>query len=290
MVWRKTAIGLVREEGKMALIRQFFITFLFLLCVLSSFAQKAFLPPSARIKPKVSDGVVYGVKVGANSTWLYYTNPHLKVLPHDLMIGPTASVFIEVPFFDVFSFAPELNVQQKGGAISYIYEEDYHVEYKLKAMCASARLPLLIYVPVSKYFKPYIFGAAEIGRVVGGSISLSQPGLEIPSVSLPISASNMNMWYWAPIVGAGFRVNIPLPHVTLVLKLDAAYNWGLSDTFSMQEHDETAIPTNVHAYNHQGARYLRGLELNIGIGFTPAKRSICDQFNSSFKRQVISYD
>ena len=209
----------------MTMIRQFFITLLFLLCAWSSYAQKGFLPPSARIKPKVNNGVVYGVKVGTNSTWLYYTNPHLKVLPHDLMIGPTASVFIEVPFFDVFSFAPELNVQQKGGAISYIYEEDYHVEYKLKAMCASARLPLLIYVPVSKYFKPYIFGAAEIGRVVGGSISLSQPGLEIPSVSLPISASNMNMWYWAPIVGAGFRVNIPLPHVTLVLKLDAAYNW-----------------------------------------------------------------
>lgn len=290
MVWRKTAIGLVREEGKMTMIRQLFITLFFLFCVLSSFAQKAFLPPSARIKPKVSNGIVYGVKVGANNMWLYYTNPHLKVLPHDLMIGPTASVFIEVPFLDVFSFAPELNVQQKGGATSYIYEEDYHVEYKLKVMCASARLPLLIYAPVSKYFKPYVFGAAEIGRVVGGSISLSQPGLEIPSVSLPISASNMNMWYWGPIVGAGFRVNVPLPHVTLVLKLDAAYNLGLSDTFSMQEHDETAIPTNVHAYNHQGVRYFRGLELNIRIGFTPAKRSICDQFNSSFKRQVISYD
>ena len=222
--------------------------------------------------------------------WLYYTNPHLSVLPHDFMIGPTASVFIEVPFHDVLSFAPELNVQQKGGTTSYIYEQDYHVEYKLKAMCASARLPLLIYAPVSKYFKPYAFGAAEIGRVIGGSISLSQPGLEIPSVSLPISASNMSEWYWGPIVGAGFRVNLPFPHFTMVMKLDAAYSWGLSDTFSMQEHDETAIPTNVYAYNHQGERYLRGLELNIGIGFTPAKRSICDQFNSSLKRQVISYD
>ena len=239
---------------------------------------------------KINNGIVYGVKMGANSARLYYTNPHLSVLPHDLMIGPTVSVFIEIPFLSVFSVAPELNVQQKGGATSYIYEENYHVEYKLKALYASARLPLLLYAPVSKYFKPYVFGAVEIGRVIGGSISLSQPGLEIPSVSLPISASNMNMWYWGPIVGAGFRVNIPLPYVTLVLKLDGAYNWGLSDTFSTQEHDETAIPTNVHAYNHQGARYLRGLEFNVGIGFTPAKRSICDQFNSSFKRQTIFYD
>lgn len=242
------------------------------------------------MRPKVSNGIVYGIKVGANSTWLYYTNPHLKVLPHDLMIGPTASVFIEVPFYDVLSFAPELNLQQKGGATSYIYEQDYHVEYKLKAMCASARLPLLLYIPVSKYFKPYVFGAAEIGNVIGGSISLSQPGLEIPSVSLPISASNMNMWYWGPLVGVGFRENIPFPRFTVVMKLDAAYSWGLSDTFSQQEHDETAIPTNIHAYNHQGARYLKGIELNVGIGITPAKRSICDQFNSSFKRQIISYD
>lgn len=290
MVWRKTATGLVREEGKMTLIRQFYVTLLLLLCVLSSFAQKAFLPASARMRPKISNGVVYGVKVGANSTWLYYTNPHLKVLPHDLMIGPTASVFVEVPFHDVFSIAPELNVQQKGGATSYIYEQNYHVEYKLKAMCVSARLPLLLYVPVSDYFKPYVFGAAEIGRAIEGSISLSQPGLEIPEVSLPISASNMNECCWGTIIGAGVRVNIPLPHFTLVMKLDAAYSLGLSDSFSIQEHNETATPTNIHAYNHQGARFLRGLELNLGIGLAPVKRSICDQFNSSFKRQVISYD
>lgn len=272
------------------MIKRFFIIFLFLLCVGSSFAQKHFFPSTTGIRPNVSKGIVYGVKVGANSTWLYYTNPHLRVLPHDLMIGPTASVFVEVPFHDVFSIAPELNVQQKGGATSYIYEENYHVEYKLKALYASARIPLLLYVPVSDYFKPYVFGAAEIGRAIEGSISLSQPGLEIPEVSLPISASNMNEWCWGPIIGAGVRVNIPLPHFTLVMKLDAAYSLGLSDSFSMQEHDETAAPTNIHAYNHQGARYLRGIELNVGIGITPAKRSICEQFNSTFKRQVISYD
>lgn len=272
------------------MIRQFFITLLFLLCVLSSFAQKSFLPASARTKPKVSNGVVYGIKVGANSTWLQYTNPHLSALPHDLMIGPTASVFIEVPFLKVFSFAPEMNVQQKGGATSYTYEQYYHVEYKMKALCASARLPLLFYIPISQYFKPYVFGGAEIGGAVGGSISLSQPGLEIPSASLPISGSNMSEWYWGPIAGAGIRVNIPLPHLTLVMKLDAAYSWGLSDTFSSQEHDETAVPTNIHAYNHQGERYLRGLELNVGIGISPAKKSVCDQFNSSFKRQSVSYD
>lgn len=256
----------------------------------SSFAQKHFFPSTTGIRPKVSKGVVYGVKVGANSTWLYYTNPHLSVLPHDLMIGPMASVFVEVPFLYVFSIAPELNVQQRGGATSYIYEENYHVEYKLKAMYASVRIPLLLYVPISDYFKPYVFGATEVGRAFGGSISLSQPGLEIPEVSLPISASNMNEWCWGPIIGAGVRVNIPLPHFTLVMKLDGAYNLGLSDSFSTQEHDETAVSTNIHAYNHQGARYLRGIELNIGIGFAPVKRSICDQFNSSFKRQVILYD
>lgn len=270
--------------------RRFFIMFLFLFYVCSSSAQSSFFPSAKGMKPKVSKGTVYGVKIGANSTRLYYTNPHLSVLPHDLMIGPTASIFIEVPFLYVFSIAPELNVQQKGGATSYIYEQNYHVEYKLKAMYASARLPILLYVPISDYFKPYVFGAAEIGKAIGGSISLSQPGLDIPEVSLPISASNMNEWCWGPIIGAGIRVNIPLPHFTLVMKLDAAYSWGMSDTFSIQEHNETAIPTNIHAYNHQGSRFLRGLELNFGIGFAPAKRSVCDQFNSSFKGRIVSYD
>ena len=270
--------------------RRLFLMLFFLFYVGSSSAQTSFFPSAKGMKPKVSKGAVYGVKIGANSMRLYYTNPHLSVLPHDLMIGPTASVFIEVPFYGVFSVAPELNVQQKGGATSYIYEQNYHVEYKLSAMYASARLPLLFYIPISEYFKPYVFGAAEIGKTIGGSISLSQPGLEIPSVSLPISASDMSEWYWGPLVGAGFRVNVPFPHFTLVMKMEAAYSWGLSDTFSLQEHDETAVPTNVHAYNHQGARYLKGLELNVGIGLAPAKRSICEQFNSTFKSRVVSYD
>ena len=272
------------------MIRRFFIMLLLLFCVTRFFAQGSFYPSTKAIKPKVSQGLVYGVKVGANNSWLLYTNPHLSVLPHDLMIGPTAGVFVEVPFLRVFSVAPELNVQQKGGATSYIYEQNYHVKYKLQAIYASARLPLLIYIPISKYFKPYVFGAVEIGRAVGGSISLSQPGLDISEVSLPISASNINRWNWGPVAGAGIRINVPMPHVTLVVKVDAAYNSGQSDTFSPQEHEETATPTNIHAYNHQGARFLRGLELNIGIGFAPVKRSMCDQFNSSFKGQVISYD
>ena len=270
------------------MIKRCFIISFLLLCAWSSYAQKPFRPTVR--KAKVSEGIVYGVKIGANSSRLYYTNLHLSVLPHDLMIGPTASVFVEIPFLKVLSVAPEINVQQKGGATSYIYEENYHVEYKLKATCVSIRLPLLVYIPVSKYFKPYVFGAAEIGKVVGGSISLSQPGLEIPYVSLPILESDMRDWNWGPMAGAGLRVNIPMPHLTLVMKLEAAYNSGLSDTFSRQEHDETAIPTNVHAYNHQGARYLKCLELNLGIGITPAKRSVCDQFGPSYKSQVISYD
>lgn len=269
------------------MIRRFFITLFFFLCVWNIYAQSSFFPTT---NTKIDDGVVYGVKIGANSTRLYYTNPYLRGLPHDLMVGPTASVFVEVPFFYLFSVAPELNVQQKGGATSYIYEQDYHVEYKLSAVYASARLPLLLYVPISKYFKPYVFGAAEIGRVIGGSVFLSQPGLEVPSVSLPVLESNMNMWNWGPIVGTGLRANLSLPHFTLVLKIEAAYGWGLSDTFSAQEHEETAIPTNINAYNHQGARYHKGLEFNVGIGFVPEPRSVCGQFNSSYKRQVISYD
>lgn len=265
-----------------------FIISLLLLCAWSLSAQKPFRPTVR--KAKVSDGIVYGIKIGANSSRLYYTNPHLSVLPHDLMIGPSGSVFVEIPFLKLFSVAPEVNIQQKGGATSYVYEENYHVEYKLKATCVSVRLPLLVYIPISKYIKPYVFGAAEISKVVGGSISLSQPGLEIPSVTLPILESDMRDWNWGPMVGAGLRVNLPLPHLTLVLKLEAAYNSGMTDTFSSQEHDETAIPTNVHAYNHQGARFIKGLELNLGVGFTPAKKSVCDQFGPSYKSQVISYD
>lgn len=251
---------------------------------------KKFYPSLTREEAGTSDGVLAGLKGGINIPRLYYTNANLRDLPHDFIVAPSAGIFIEFPLFKNFAIAPELNYQQKGGATSYIYENDYEVCYQLEAEYASVRIPIILYVPNSKIIRPYLFVAPDAGYVIGGKISLTQLGLDIENSQIGLNNSNINRLYYGLLGGAGVRMNFPFPSFTLILKADAAVNFGLSDTFSESEHNETASPTNVYAYNHQGKRNSRGLEISVSLGFIRYKGDdVCDHFNR-YKTKRMKYN
>lgn len=215
--------------------------------------------------------IITGLKIGANIPRMYYTNKYIKDLPHDFMIGPSLGVFVEFPLFRFLSVATEINCQKRGGATSYKYEQDYDVNYKLQTYYASLRIPFYIYYPIKKNTHPYLFVGPDAGYAFSGDISLSQPGLDIAESNVTLNKSNYNPYYFGILFGVGIRHNIILTNYVVVIKYDAAINFGFTDTFSQSEHDETSTSTNVHAYNHQGERLSRGLELSISIGLIRIK-------------------
>lgn len=288
MAWRLIAIGLTSKERRTTMNKRLLAVFVLSLWFFNLSAQtKEFYPSLALTEAKISDGILFGLKGGINFPRLYYTNAHLSNLPHDLMITPSAGAFIEFPLFKSFAVAPELNYQQRGGATSYVYEGKYDVSYKFEAEYVSMRIPFICYFPVSNMFRPYVFAAPDAGYVVGGKISLMQPGLNIEGSEIGLNNSNINRYYFGLLGGAGIRMNLLLQEFTLVIKADAAVNFGLLDTFSESEHNETASPTNVYAYNHQGMRNSRGLEVSISIGFIRIKGDdVCDHFNSYKTKRI----
>ena len=252
-------------------------------------AQKVQLPSYA-LKVNYNESLSFGLKGGVNMPRMYYTNEHLQGLPHNFMISPSVGAFVEVPFNSILSIAPELNYQRRGGATSYLYEQNYHVSYRFDAWYFSVRIPANCYVPVHQSIRPYLFMGPDLGCVIGGRIALSQPGLEIPESHVAVNNSNVNHVYFGVICGAGLRFNVELPRITLVIKTDAALNWGLSDTFSKAEHDDTATQTNVNAYNIEDKRLSRGLEIHLGIGYVPNKKDgVCHRFGHP-KGKHINYD
>ena len=258
MACRLIAIGSTSKEGRLTMNKQVLTVIVLSLWFFNLSAQtKGFYSSLARTEAKISDDIIFGLKGGANLPRLYYTNVHLSDLPHDLMITPSAGAFIELPLFKSFAIAPELNYQQRGGATSYVYEGKYDVSYKFEEEYASMRIPFICYFLVSNMFRPYVFAAPDAGYVIGGKISLTQPELDIEGSEIGLNNSNINRYYFGLLGGAGIRINLPLQGFTLVLKADAAINFGLLDTFSDAEHQETASPTNVYAYNHQG-KGIRG--------------------------------
>ena len=236
--------------------------------------------PSFATEANYNERFFFGLKGGVNCPRLFYTNPNVSDLPHDPVTGVSAGVFAELPFSDWLALAPELNYQQRGGSTTYVYEQEYQVNYSLKANYASLRLPLFGYLPVFTNLRPYLMLGPDVGYVVNGNISLSQPGLDIPESHVGLNKSNMEYLYVGILGGTGVRYNLVFSGVTLVIKADAAVNFGFMDTFAKSEHSETANPTNIHAYNHQGKRLSQGFEFHLSIGYIPEKKDdVCDHFN-----------
>ena len=288
MVYLKTAIGLEMMREEVTMNKKILLVLSMLHLFLTLSAQKVQLPSFA-LKANYNERMFVGLKCGINIPRLYYTNEHLQDLPHNFIISPSVGAFIEVPFSTVLSVAPELNYQQRGGATSYLYEQYYHVSYQLNAHYISVRFPLNCYAPIHPSFRPYLFMGPDMGYVIAGRISLSQPGLEIPGSEVVINNSNVNRVYIGALCGAGLRFNVELPQITLVIKTDAALNWGLIDTFSKADHDDTATPTNINAYYIHDKRLSRGLEIHLSVGYVPNKKDdICDHFGY-FRNTYIDY-
>lgn len=233
---------------------------------------------------------VYGIKGGCDLPRLYYSNPHLRDLPHVFLIGPSGGAFVEFPVWEQLALAPELNYQFRGGATSYPYLNDT-VSYSLVANHVNLRIPVCYYLTRDEVFKPYVVAGLEGGYALNGLITLRQPGLPIPSKQVPINRSNYSRLQFNALAGAGIRLDLNMPRVILVIKLDAAVNWGFTDTFSKDEKQELSHPTNVYAYNHQGVRLSRGLEAHLGLGliFKGGLKDACGNFQNNYKRKKVSY-
>ncbi len=232
----------------------------------------------------------YGIKGGINMPRLHYTDKNLHKLGHDFMLGPSIGVFFEYPIQNHITIAPEANYQQRGGATSYHYSQQYNISYQLEANYLSVRIPCFGYWSNSSVISPYWFVGPDFGYVLSGQISLSQPGLDIPGSHVAINKSNLNQLYVGCLGGVGLRFNISISYITFVLKTDVGINWGFSDTFSKGEQEETANPTNVHAYNNQGHRFSRGLEAHLSIGFISRRSDdVCLHFNT-YKPKKIKFN
>ena len=214
----------------------------------------------------INDKAFFGIKGGVNFPRLYFRDSNLQSLPHDFLVYPTASLYAEFKLYGRLSLGVEFNCQQRGGATTYTYETDYQVKYQIRARYISVRLPVYCYLFNHPTIAPYFFVAPDFGYAHSGDIFLTQPGLPISDVSLTISDSNIRRFNFGIMAGLGVRKNVNLNNWMIVLKADLALNWGHLNSFSPAETNETATPTNIHAYNSQGKRLITGVELNLTIG------------------------
>lgn len=262
--------------------RRFVIGFLLLVLSVSLMAQQRFKPTRPRNDAALYERPILGVRGGVSLPWLSFADARLDGLPNDLMVRPSLAAFVEFPLAKICTMAPELGYQVRGGSSTYWYANRYPETYTIKANTVTLRLPVVLYYPVSDRWKPYVFAGPDLGIALGGEIKLSHPeNSPLPNHKTKITSYNYRRAFVSAVGGMGVRYNIPLALITLVVKADAALNWGLTDTYSKAEHDQQASPLNVSAYHLNGGRFLRGLEFHLGVGFFINKPDGCGGFRSN---------
>ena len=236
--------------------------------------------------------VTLGIKAGLNHSTFIYTDKNLKSLPNNIFIRPDIGLFAEVFINDNTSLAPEVFLYSKGNLTKYQYEGYYNVTYTVKTKYIATRVPVYYYYqtftksghnirPFNKNLNTtrlFVVFAPGINYLLGGNISLTQPGLPIDEVNINVGKANMNNVDFSIFIGAGGSFT----NSSLTSKVELGYNIGLINSFSQMEINESSNSTNIHAYNITGKRFNHNIELNISIGI-PMKvgKSVNDACESS---------
>lgn len=236
----------------------------------------------------------FGVKAGLNHSTFIYTDKNLKPLPNNIFIRPDLGVYVEAFINDNLSLAPEVFLYNKGNLTTYVYENNYDVTYKVKTRYLTTRLPLYYYfqtylkseskvrpfVRTEKSIKLFLVCAPSIDYLLGGNISLTQPGLPINEVNINVGKANMHNIDFSMFIGCGYS----FINSEFISKIELGYNFGLINSYSEMEKIENSQSTNIHAYNITGKRFNRNIELNVsfGIPIKVKKKDTKDACNGSY--------
>ena len=232
----------------------------------------------------VSKRVSFGIKGGINNAVMKYTDSNIKI-EHQRSVRPAIGVYMEIPVRRFFSVSPEFMFIERGTKTAYQYEDRYAVDYTMKVRYFDFRIPLQFYWLLTNTFKPYAYVAPDFGYVLGGKITLNQPGLDIPEATCDVGSANIKGYDISAVAGIGFRYDINMSRTSLFIKVEAGYNYGFVNTFSYIEQHDGAEPLNVHAYNVTGKRYNRGIEVMVSLGMPLySKKGTCSYFEREPRR------
>ena len=231
---------------------------------------------------KRAEAVAIGIRAGGNLASYHYTeNEGLNALPFDSLMNrvrPVLGLNVEIPLFNGYMYvAPEVSFAGRGDSRLFMSSTlDTLVRYQAKVNYLEARLPISVAVPVTSWFKPYVFVAPSFGLALS---SLGQNAIlasEITQYSLDkdrtlddkvqVDTSNMAPYDLGLMAGAGLRFTINFNSFALVVKVEGGYHMGFFDTYAKGEHLD--LPqANVNAYNipKEQKRLNRGLEAAVTI-------------------------
>ena len=232
--------------------------------------------------------VALGVKGGVLLPEYYYRGrPDLNSLTDTTMsnrLRPIFGVQAEIPMDGDWYLVPELLYLQRGeNTLEFTNAPtSQSMSYSAKVNYFDLRASMMYVAPLHSAVKPYAFAGVNVGFVMpyihidslpftkGDSLVLNLSGsFMMGNDSVPVNKSNMAPFDIGLFGGVGFRATLDFARFSLVMKLEAAYNLGLLNTFSRAELDAQAPAVNLgvggNTLYHLNSRKNRGLEVTFSL-------------------------
>ncbi len=195
----------------------------------------------------------FGIRAGINFPSLKYSNADLDAYKSSVLTRFMLGFTLETEIKHGLSFRPEMLLIGKGQKI-----DDHGVSYQMKANYFELRFPFL-YTP--KYYRsisPYALLGPTLSFAKGGKITLDTWKADVSKASIaPLDFGLM--------AGLGAKVPVKIGGFPFVTSAEFTYSYGLTNTFSKEETNKTAVALNATQYTIDGTRRNRGIGTTVSL-------------------------
>jgi len=210
-----------------------------------------------------SSNMFFGIKGGVNFASMSYVglNPDYTYTVKRLPL-PFGGIFFEYDNPSGLSIIPTLLYKEDGTKLVKVKDGTQPTEYRLVTKNIDFTLPIAYDIYITENFAPFIYIAPDISFYIGGDnnneITFDKKGL---------GSSCYSSFNYGAKAGLGLKYILNLGSLKWLIRLDGAYNFGLSNTFDESKLGQDGYPINDMWKDVASAtRKNRGIEVGLSLG------------------------
>ena len=211
-----------------------------------------------------SSNMFFGIKGGVNLASMSYVglNPDYTYTVKRLPL-PFGGIFFEYDNPSGLSIIPTLLFKEDGTKLVKVKDGTQPTEYRLVTKNIDFTLPIAYDIYITENFAPFIYIAPDISFYIGGDnnneITFDKKGL---------GSSCYSSFNYGAKAGLGLKYILNLGSLKWLIRLDGAYNFGLSNTFDESELDKLEDYPIKGMWKTEGnhMRKNRGIEVGLSLG------------------------
>lgn len=207
-----------------------------------------------------SSNMFFGIKGGVNFASMSYAGLNDSIYSVQSLRRPFGGIFFEYDNPSGLSIIPTLLYKEDGTGLT----DKANTKYQLVTKNIDFTLPIAYDIYITENFAPFIYIAPDIScRISGDEIY----EIITSDNKKDLGSSCYKLFNFGAKAGLGLKYILNLGSLKWLIRLDGAYNFGLSNTFDKSKLGQDDYPINDMWKDVASAtRKNRGIEVGLSLG------------------------